>query len=117
MRHFPAFLTFPTMSIPTRGDFASIPGMSSSDAAMLKDAYDAATVTESWDNFRNFSEESFMLSNASWLSKVQAEMKLMDQHSGGSYGWTMRIIEHIALHDWDTYVRECIARHAERTVR
>lgn len=100
------------MSIPTRGDFASIPGMSSFEAAMLSDAYNAVTVTESWDNFRNFSEESFMFSSAPWLSKVQAEMKLMDQHSGGSYGWTMRIIEHIARHGWDTYARERISARA-----
>jgi hypothetical protein len=103
------------MSIPVRGDFASIPGMSPHEAEMLADAFNAATVTESWDNFRNFSDESFMFSTAPWLSKVQAEMKLMDQHSGGSYGWTMRVIEHIARHGWDTYVREYIAASTART--
>jgi hypothetical protein len=115
--HFPvlAFLTFPTMSIPARGDFASIPGMSSYEAELLKDAYDAATITESWDNFRTFSEESFMFSRSSWLNNVQNAMKLLDQHSGSSYGFVMRVIEHIAKHGWDTYVRENIAARAART--
>lgn len=97
------------MSIPTRGDFSSLPGMSSYEAEMLKDAYDAATVTESWDNFRTFSEQSFMFSRSEWLNNVQNAMKLMDQHSGSSYGFVMRVIEHIAKHGWDTYAREYIA--------
>ncbi len=104
------FLTFLTMSIPIRGDFSSLPGMASYEAELLKDAYDAATITETWDNFRTFSEESFMFSLSPWLNNVQNAMKLMDQHSGSSYGYVMRVIEHIAKVGWDTYAREYIAR-------
>jgi hypothetical protein len=109
VKQISTFLTFPTMSIPTRGDFSSLPGMSAYEAEMLKDAYDAATVTESWDNFRTFSEQSFMFSRSPWLNNVQNAMKLLDQHSGSSYGFVMRVMEHIAKHGWDTYAREYIA--------
>jgi hypothetical protein len=103
------------MSIPVSGDFASIPGMSAHEAAMLADAYNAVRVTESWENFRNFSEQSFMFSGSTWLNAVQAEMKMMDGHSGSSYGWTMRVIEFIAKNGWETYVRDMIAARATQT--
>jgi len=105
------------MSIPVPGDFASIPGTSPYEAAMLADAYNAVRVTESWENFRNFSEESFMFSRSAWLNKVQAEMKMMDDHSGSSYGCTMRVIEFIAKNGWETYVRDVIAARAARAAQ
>jgi len=96
------------MSSIQPGDFASIPGMRSDDAQLFSDAYQAITVTENWDNMKNFgsdpSETSFMFSNAPFLTDIQKHMKMMDHHSGSSYGITMRNMEFIAKHGWDVFV-------------
>ena len=91
------------------GDFASLPNISVLDMNMLKDAYNAVTASGAWDAIANFTGESFMFSSEPWLNDVQKHMKLMDQHSGASYGCTMRIIEKIARDGWDAYVADYIA--------
>jgi hypothetical protein len=87
-----------------KGKFADIPGISASDAEFLQDAADAITAAEAWDYIRNFSEKSFMFSSAAELSQIQAHMKMMDQHSGSSYGYVMRHMEKIAKEGWESYV-------------
>ena len=100
--------------IAAPGDFHKIPEMDSWEADMLKDVYDAVSELNMWENMRNFSEESFMFSRSAWLSQVQGKMKLIDSHSGSSYGICMRIIESIAKIGWDTYVYERLAYNAKR---
>ncbi len=80
----------------------------------LRDIYDAVSELNMWENMRNFSEESFMFSRSAWLSQVQGKMKLMDTHSGSSYGCSMRIIESIAKDGWDAYVAGRLAYNAKR---
>lgn len=96
------------------GDFHKIPEMDSWEADMLKDIYDAVSKLNMWENMRNFSEQSFMFSRSTWLSQVQSNMKLMDSHSGSSYGICMRIIESIAKTGWDTFVYERLAYNIKR---
>ena len=64
-----------------------------------------------------FSEPSFMMSRAPWLTEVQRHMKLLDHHSGASYGCMMRVMEMIAVHGWDRYVEHYIQKHTEEEQR
>ena len=84
--------------------FADIAGISKSDAEFFQDAADAITAAEAWEYIRTFSGESFMFSDAAELSQIQAHMKMLDQHSGSSYGVTMRHMEKIAKEGWESYV-------------
>jgi hypothetical protein len=98
------------MSSVQPGDFTSIPGMSSGYAELFSDAYQAITVTENWDSIKNFgsnpSETSFMYSNAPFLRNIEKHMKMLDDHSGSSYGITMRNMEYIAKHGWNAFVQK-----------
>jgi hypothetical protein len=93
----------------TKGDFSSIAGIDSYEARMLQDAYDAVTASETWEFFRTFDEESFMFSRNPVLGKVNAHMKMMDQHSGSSYGFVMRVMEAIAKHGWESWAELRVA--------
>ena len=84
--------------------FADIAGISKSDAEFFQDAADAITAAEAWDYIRNFAGESFMFSESAELTQIQAHMKKFDQHSGSSYGVTMRHMEMIAKEGWESYV-------------
>jgi hypothetical protein len=49
-------------------------------------------------------KQGFMFSDAPELRDIDLHMKY-DGHSGASYGWTMRNMEHIAKNGWDSYVK------------
>lgn len=83
--------------------FSQFKKLSSWEADMLNDAYQAITVTGNWDNMKNFAGESFMFSREPWISNIMTSMQHRDQHSGGSFGFTMRTMEYIAKHGWDSY--------------
>ena len=79
---------------PPPGDFSW-----SAEKEMLADAYQAITITGSWDFFRNLSPpegKGYMFWDNPELQKVQAAMKLLNMHSGASYGYIMRCMESIA---------------------
>ncbi len=103
--------------MPTPGDFAAIPGMDSWEASMLKDIYDAVTAANCWDAMKESSVESFMFHGPSWVNQVHKHMKLHDQHSGSSYGITMRNVESIAKNGWEPYVNGRVAYYEERLAR
>jgi hypothetical protein len=84
--------------------FTGLPGLSAWDAEMLNDAYHATTVTNSWDSIKNFKGESFMFSREPFVANIMNAMALRDQHSGASFGLTMRVMQFIATHGWDDYV-------------
>lgn len=108
------------------GNFSTVPGIDAYEARLLQDAYDAITLTENWGYFRSFAEESFMFSSAgsaeagplqgpmhrsAIFTQVQAAMKMMDDHSGSSYGFVMRTMEAIAKDSWERWVaRRAAAR-------
>jgi hypothetical protein len=77
------------------------------EAAALKNAYDAITTEKLCDFLKNNSPpegKGFMFWNAPELRCLDAHMEPMG-HSGGSYGFTMRVMEHIAQNGWDAYVK------------
>lgn len=87
-----------------KGKFADIAGIDKYEASLLQDAADAISAAEAWEYIRTFSGESFMFSRAAELSQIQAHMKMLDEHSGSSYGVVMRHMEKIAKEGWERYV-------------
>jgi hypothetical protein len=76
-----------------------------SDVKYLSDAYNAITEAECWEHMKNFNDESFMFSQAPFLNKIQSHMKMLDNHSGASFGCIMRQMEYIAKKGWEQYVK------------
>lgn len=88
------------------GDFSFLKKDGDDSDVMLKDMYDAVTVSENWDNLKGFvpSDGGFMFSEKpEWFSRIDKAVKY-DGHSGASHGWTMRCIDYIAKHGWDNFV-------------
>jgi len=112
-----ATATAATAAVISKGDFAALPGISSWETEQLKDAYDAITTAEKWHEMATFSEPSFMMARGAWLNQVQSHMKLLDHHSGSSYGCMMRCMEYIACNGWDAYVAGYIREYEEKQAR
>jgi hypothetical protein len=91
---------------PLPGDFSFISDSHSKE--MLEDAYQAVTVSNTWDALRNTTppaDKGFMFSVSPTTDAIQKHMRLLDQHSGASYGWTMRCMEAIAKNGWETFIQ------------
>jgi hypothetical protein len=90
------------------GDFSVLlgnNGFSESSIKYLQDAYDAITRLGLWKELSEFTpNDGFMFSSSPFLGKIRSEMKFMTEHSGSSYGWTMRQMEFIAKNDWNKYI-------------
>ena len=80
---------------------------------MLKNAYQAITNAEAWDWMKNFQGESFMFSNDVMIGKISRNMVTLgyDGHSGSSYGWTMRCMEHLAKNGKDAFLTMCVSNN------
>ena len=79
------------------------------EAAMVKDAYDAVTECNLWEWMRTYSPNDgmgFMFSSHPNLTEINKHMKMLDDHSGASYGWTMRQLESIAKKGWESHANE-----------
>jgi hypothetical protein len=103
--------------MPSPGDFEAIPGMDSWEASMLKDIYDAVDAANCWDAMKSSAVESFMFHGPAWINQVHAHMKMFDQHSGSSYGITMRNVESIAKNGWEAYVNGRVTYYEEKLAR
>lgn len=91
----------------TPGDFSFL-GERSFERPMLADAYQAVTAAGLWDFFKLEAppeDKGYMFWDSPELKRVEQHMKLLDQHSGASYGWTMRNMQAIARDGWDSYQR------------
>lgn len=87
---------------PPPGDFSW-----SVDKDFLQDAYQAITAAGAWDFFRQESPpegKGYMFWDSPALKGVQAKMKMLDAHSGASFGYTMRVMEAIAKNGWVSWV-------------
>ncbi len=87
---------------PQPGDFSWC-----AEGPILADAYQAITAAEAWDFFRTESppaDTGYMFWGHPMQKKVESYMKLLDTHSGASYGWTMRQMEAIAKRGWASWV-------------
>jgi hypothetical protein len=90
------------MTTPQPGNFTW-----SRDSGMLADAYEAVTAAEAWDFLRTESppaDKGYMFWDHPMQKKIESHMKLLDAHSGASYGWTMRQMEAIAKYGWASWV-------------
>jgi hypothetical protein len=76
--------------------------------SFLADAYQAVTAAGLWDWLRENSppeDKGFMFWGHPKLKEIEVHMKLIDGHSGASYGWTMRNMQAIATKGWEAYVQ------------
>lgn len=99
---------------PTVGDFASILGMDRYEASMYKDAYDATVAAGMLETMHNSTTESFMFGADSWVNEIHKHMQMLDDHSGSSYGITMRNVELVAKKGWEAYVDIKVAAYEKR---
>ncbi len=81
---------------------------------MYKDAYDATIAAGMLEKMRNSTTESFMFSAGAWVNEIQKHMKMMEDHSGSSYGITMRNVELVAKEGWEAYVDIKVAAYEKR---
>lgn len=75
---------------------------------MLQNAYQAISLTESWQFMRTFGDQSFMFSDSPVVSTVMKKMSELgyDGHSGGSFGWTMRSMEFLAKNGKEAFLQK-----------
>jgi hypothetical protein len=69
------------------------------EAKLLQDADDAITKCGLWGWMAEFNPAAgvgFMFTRDDHLDRIHAEMKMYDDHSGASYGWTMRVMQKVA---------------------
>ena len=85
----------------------------SNNRIMLKNAHGAITLAEGWGWMKNFQGESFMFSNDAMISKISKNMVTLgyDGHSGTSYGWTMRCMEHLAKNGKEAFLSMCVSNN------
>ena len=75
----------------------------------LHDAYQAVGLANAWSALRNESppaDKGFMFSSSPATDMIQKFMRYADEHSGASYGITMRCMEKIAKKGWSAFVSE-----------
>lgn len=86
--------------VPRQGDFSFIQNYT---AEMLKDAWDAVEKTNGWEFIKSYSPRSYMFDDPpEKLREINRAIKY--DHSGSSYGWTMRQMEIIANKGWALYI-------------
>ena len=90
-----------TPSTYAPGDFSFISSVN--ERAMLTDAYQAVSSTDTWVIMKN--DPGFMFTKDALLTSVGKAMKYTG-HSGASYGWTISCMHRIAILGWDLYVFE-----------
>ena len=88
------------------GDFSFFKKDGDDTDVMLKDMYDAVSVSENWENLKGFipQDGGFMFSEKpEWFSRIDSAVKY-DGHSGASHAWTIRCIDYIAKHGWENFM-------------
>ncbi len=94
----------------TANPFA-IPAIDGYEATLLNDAYQAITAANAWDFVRTFNDDGgFMFSRRPELNEIHKHMACMEEHSGSSYGITMRIMQRVGSIGLDAYLAERVAR-------
>jgi hypothetical protein len=90
------------------GDFSFIDDELSRDA--LSKTYQAISNTKNWENLKNFivdESRGFMFSQSDFLSEIGNETERLGVgHSGSSWGWSMRNMDFISKHGWETYIKK-----------
>ena len=90
------------MSIAANPFIAAVDGY---EATLLNDAYQAITAANAWLFVRDFNDDGgFMFSRRPEMAAIQGHMTCMDDHSGSSYGITMRIMQCIGRIGIEAYL-------------
>ena len=89
--------------LPRQGDFRFVKDQPSIDA--LRDAWIAIEKVDGWDFLRDYKTRSFMMEDPpEKLKEINRTLKY--DHSGSSYGWTMRSMQFIATKGWTEYAAQ-----------
>ena len=90
-------------TVTTVGDF-TLTKFDAHSQEMLTDAYKAITKLELWETMKEDpGDGGFMYSNHEFIQKISANLEY-GGHSGSSFGWTMRVMQRLALEGWDTFL-------------
>jgi len=71
---------------------------------MLTEAYNAITVTDSWNKMKLYPVDKGWLLFGSKPDLAPTEVLIKYRHSQRTYQWTMRNMQSIAEHGWDAYI-------------
>ena len=97
-----AFCSCTTMASPGPGDFSFV--ITPVVRAMLEDAYQAVTKTESWSIIgQDPGMGGFGISIDEKILRIRDAMEYKD-HNSSSRGWTLRQMQIIANRGWENYV-------------
>lgn len=79
------------------------------ERAMFTNAWQAITLTETWDFIKNF-QGSFMISDDANINRISAKMSELgyDGHSGCSFGFTMQTMKYLAVHGEEKFREDYI---------
>jgi hypothetical protein len=92
------------LTAPVPGDFSFVKDKET--RIMFDDAYQAITKAEAWDYMKTDpGDGGYMFTQSDMLAKINTKMTY-DGHSGASYGWTMRTMQHLARTGWEAFVKE-----------
>ena len=102
-------------SLPSRGDFAGL-NLPEWDREMIESGFQAvSSVDGGWDFLSTYDPGNggFMFSAPPpKMNEINdAINRLYGGHSGASYGCTMRVLQYIAKHGWDTYATDMIRKY------
>lgn len=92
------------------GNFENLP-IKKWDKVMLDDMYKTVTRLELWDWLKRRDipgDGGFMFSSHPEVKRI-SDATEYDGHSGSSFAWTLRVIESIAKHGWDSYVSKLLS--------
>jgi hypothetical protein len=76
---------------------------------MFANAWQAITLTETWDFIKNF-QGSFMMSGDENINRISAKMSELgyDGHSGCSFGFTMQTMKYLAINGEEKFREDYI---------
>jgi hypothetical protein len=93
--------------------------MNADSVMMIKDMCQAVSVTANWDNLKEFTpgDGGFTFGDLpAWFADIDNAMEYKG-HSGGSYGWTMRLVHYIARYGWENFVAKMTSQDYETKQR
>ena len=108
-------MSLSSSSLPARGNFNGL-NLPTWDREMIESAFEAVTsVPGGWDFLSTYDpgDGGFMFSTPPpKMEEINTAVnRLYGGHSGASYGCTMRVIQYIAKHGWDTYARDSLKKY------
>ena len=79
------------------------------ERSMFVNAWQAITLTETWDFIKNF-QGSFMMSGDENINRISAKMSELgyDGHSGCSFGFTMQTMKYLAINGEEKFREDYI---------